>query len=163
MACQNGAPSQNRQACPPPHPSATAVTVARPPRRIPPKVVISMLEAFSSQSSWAPTPIARHARTTPARHHTPRPMVRRAKPEHGSRNPRIPKGRHTGHAPRSKTHLALGIISRMEFFTSLKLNLTQVHQRVPQALVMRQVMRMAPLVHPKSSQAHEYKRHLGHP
>ena len=42
------------------------------------------------------------------------------------------------------SRLALGIISRMKFLTSLRWNLTQIRQRVPQALVMTQVMRMAP-------------------
>ena len=40
--------------------------------------------------------------------------------------------------------LALGIISRIKILTSLNWNLTQIHRRVPQALVMTQVMKMAP-------------------
>ena len=42
------------------------------------------------------------------------------------------------------TVVGLGIISRMKFLTSLKWNRTQILRRVPQALVMTQVMRMAP-------------------
>ena len=60
-----------------------------------------MLEGFSTESSWAPTPIAQ---ATPMAHQTSKPPVQHTKQEHALGNPHRPKVRHMGHDTHTKTY-----------------------------------------------------------
>ena len=78
---------------------AAAAVVMQSPCRTPPEAAMSTPEAFSSQSSWAPTLIVRHAHTTPTMH-----QGQHTRQEHKLGHPRKSNARRMSHPLRPKMH-----------------------------------------------------------